>query len=86
MPNMLDFYRNRFMLVDYLRKKGKLIHVDLTNEEIDRQMIRASGECICEECGEPYRKHPYIDNVMDESGDRLQPFIHRVCDGLLVKL
>lgn len=86
MPDMLPFYRNYYMLVDYYRKKGKLVHLDLTEEEIDRKTIRAGHECICEECGKMYIDHPYIDNVMDGSGDRLQPFLHVICDGLIVKL
>jgi hypothetical protein len=38
--DMLPYYRNKFMLVDYYRKKGKLIHLDLPQEEIDRKMLR----------------------------------------------
>jgi hypothetical protein len=84
--DMLPYYRNKFMLVDYYRKKGKLIHLDLPQEEIDRKMLRCGHETICEECGKAYIDHPYIDNVMDETGDRIQPFLHYICDGTIAKL
>lgn len=44
---------------------------------------RASGDCICAACGEPYRKHPYADNPKGPDG---RPFLKRLCDGTLVKL
>lgn len=42
---------------------------------------RASGETVCGPCGEPYRRHPMGG---PEGYDGL--FLHRLCDGRLVKL
>lgn len=86
MPDMLPFYRNYYMLVDYYRKKGKLVHLGISEEEVDRRMLRTSGETICEDCGLKHREHPFIDDVMDATGDRLTPFLHLLCDGTLAKL
>jgi|SRR6185437_1976369 len=38
---------------------------------------RTSGECICGECGQPYRKHPKCVDY---------PFLNVLCDESLVKL
>jgi hypothetical protein len=86
MPDMLPIYRNWFMLVDYYRKKGKLVHLGITPEEVDRRMLRTCGDTICEECGKKHYDHPLIDDVMDETGDRLRPFLHIICDGTIAKL
>lgn len=66
-----------------LRKRGLLVHVDKTDEEIARDTIRASGMCICEKCGKEYWWHPYVDNCRDMDG---YPFVHITCDGTIVKL
>lgn len=49
------------------------------------KFIRANGDCLCPQCFEPYRKHPFAmeEEQLDWEG---QPFMHRLCDGLLVKL
>ena len=44
--------------------------------------VRASGECICETCGMQYYDHPLADDLPGYDG----PFLHRLCDGQLVKL
>lgn len=44
--------------------------------------IRASGDVNCTSCGKPYRKHPHTDHV-DWDGN---PWLHKLCDGTLVKL
>ena len=53
-------------------------------------IIRASGDCVCEVCGKLYRKHPYATEPenLGNTGDGLglQPYLHRLCDGTLVKL
>lgn len=43
---------------------------------------RASGEVLCEKCGEPYRKHRHSEHV-DWQGE---PWLVRLCNGELVKL
>ena len=69
--------------MDYLRKKGKLKKLKLTDDQIARQMIRASGECLCPKCGQEYYSHPYVENCLDMNG---YPYMHVTCDGLIVKL
>jgi hypothetical protein len=69
--------------IEYLRLKGKLKMLNLSDEEIARDMIRASGDCICEECGKKYYDHPYIENNLDGEG---HPYLHITCNGLIVKL
>lgn len=39
--------------------------------------FRASGNCICADCALPYWKHPQVLGAL---------WLHRVCDGDLVKL
>lgn len=43
---------------------------------------RASGECVCTLCNRPYRKHPFSEHRSYDD----QPFLHRLCNGRLVKL
>jgi len=86
MPDMTAIYRHWFILVDYYRKKGKLVHLGIPPDEVDRRMLRCGHETICEECGKMYIDHPYIDDVMDETGDRLQPYLHIICNGIIAKL
>lgn len=51
------------------------------SEELER-MIRASGESICRPCGEAYRKHPVTTHRTTEG----YPYLHKLCDGTIVKL
>ena len=44
---------------------------------------RASGNCICSICKKEYYTHPYANEIKDWE-DR--PFLHKLCDGRLVKL
>jgi hypothetical protein len=44
--------------------------------------IRASGDCICEDCGRTYYKHPFSGHMSWNN----EPYLHRLCDGTLVKL
>jgi len=41
------------------------------------EWIRASGDVICETCGEKYWRHPQVIGAL---------WLIRICDGLLVKL
>ena len=45
--------------------------------------IRASGDCICEECGDSYYHHP---RDMKNLGYDNQPFLRVLCGGQRVKL
>ena len=44
---------------------------------------RAGGACICDGCGEEYRKHPHDQRYKTYEGN---PYLRRLCDGRLVKL
>lgn len=46
---------------------------------------RASGDCICDACGEDYYSHSPAEERHNLSYDG-NPFLHRLCDGSLVKL
>lgn len=46
---------------------------------------RASGQCICRQCGREYREHPY---ALEPKwiGVEGRPYLHRLCNGKVVKL
>lgn len=69
--------------LEYFRRKGKLVHLEMDEDEIWRKMFRAGLETICPVCGKMYIDHPYIDNVL---GFDDTPFLHLICDGSIVKL
>ena len=69
--------------VQYLIRKGKLVKTGLTIDEVAARMHRASGLCICTECGEDYYSHPYVHECRDDEGS---PFLHIICNGDIVKL
>ena len=68
---------------EQLRRKGKLIDAGLTHEELASRFYRASGECICSECGRDYYSHPYASEARDRDD---QPYLHIICNGDIVKL
>ena len=73
--------------LDYYRQRGMLISLDLSEDEIETKMYRASGDCVCDSCGKTYYKHPFIENVLTTVGcTDPTPFLHYVCDGSIVKL
>lgn len=49
------------------------------------EWVRANGDCLCRWCHQPYWKHPHAKEKehLDWEG---RPFMHKLCDGLLVKL
>jgi len=55
-----------------------------THERIPPNFLRANGDCICDGCSKPYRKHPLATEPECLGFDG--PFLHRLCDGTLVKL
>jgi hypothetical protein len=46
-------------------------------------MVRAGGDCVCAQCGEPYRRHAHDPYESDASGE---PWLTVLCDGRRVKL
>lgn len=44
---------------------------------------RASGEVVCRVCNKTYYKHPFAMEHLDYQDE---PFLHRLCNGDLVKL
>jgi hypothetical protein len=50
---------------------------------LHHQVRRASGDVLCDTCQSPYRKHKFERGLLDHED---QPFIHRLCNGDLVKL
>lgn len=44
---------------------------------------RASGDCVCEECGKQYYEHPLDQKELSYDNS---PFMHILCNGDLVKL
>lgn len=55
------------------------------NLEVDHvvSFVRASGECICDECGDFYRRHPSDKKNL---GYDDQPYLRVLCGGQRVKL
>lgn len=46
------------------------------------EFFRASGECICGDCGRYYRAHPLFEGALFQG----EPWLNVLCDGSLVKL
>lgn len=61
-----------FRYMDHAMEQGTFI----------QEGFRASGDVICALCGEVYRKHP----LGGLKGMEDRQFLHRLCDGSLVKL
>jgi hypothetical protein len=47
------------------------------------EMVRASGDALCELCGRTYYRHPVTYEYVDWDG---HPYLHVGCDGTLLKL
>lgn len=47
------------------------------------QVYRAAGDSVCQACEKRYGNHPYERSLLSNDG---LPFIHRLCNGDLVKL
>jgi len=69
--------------------KSKMNNIErdiITNKSKDDSypnFIRASGDCICKQCGKKYEKHSFDLSYLDWDG---YPYLHKLCDGTLVKL
>ena len=72
--------RNPYLKV--LREQGRLVHLDIAEDEINERMFRASGDVVCEKCGKKYREHPMIDDYLFYN----EPYLYAICDGTLAKL
>jgi len=68
-------YEKRF---NALVARNKLIVMTPEDESkvLSGEFIRAAGACLCE-CGKEYRDHPSLHRVV---------YLHRLCNGDLVKL
>lgn len=49
------------------------------------EVIRASGDVVCEACGHPYRDHPWDHHQLGYPPN-CEPFLTVLCDGVRVKL
>jgi len=74
-PKLAEYFS---AYLNQMRKHS--IMIVLTKEELEKvfnsDWIRADGRCICPECNEEYRKHPWLCEV---------PTFHLLCDGTWVK-
>lgn len=77
---------NKYLILDYYKKRGRLVHLGIPVDEVWRRMQRTDQNTICEECGKKHREHPFIDDVLDDVDFRPAPFLHLLCDGRLAKL
>jgi len=57
--------------------------LEKANEADPDSFIRASGDCVCEVCGDQYRHHPHD---MKQLGYNDEPFLRVLCNGRRVKL
>lgn len=55
----------------------------MADDEEAPEMVRVSGEMVCETCGELYRKHPQDEERLSYDG---HPYLRVGCDGRLLKL
>lgn len=49
----------------------------------NKEPYRASGDCICKQCGKKFYDHPMAKEIKGYNGE---PFLNRLCNGDLVKL
>ena len=83
----MDEDPNRFIALEYLRKRGRLIWLDdLSEDEIAAQMVRTDQNTVCDICGLKHREHKLIENVIDWTNIRPAPFLYYICDGTIAKL
>jgi len=60
------------------------VHVQtIANEADPDPFLRASGDCVCDVCGDQYRHHPHD---MKQLGYGDEPFLRVLCNGRRVKL
>jgi len=54
-------------------------------QPLSGSFIRASGDCVCDQCGDKYFDHPSEKSKQNLDWEG-RPFLRRLCDGTLVKL
>lgn len=69
----------RSVLLQLLKDKANNI-----NRNYKEEMIRTSGDCICEICNEKYYDHPH--DVFETINGYQFDFLHIRCDGQRLKL
>ncbi len=68
--------------LEYYRKRGMLVHLDISESKIAKTTTQTVGFVVCEECKVTYDRHPYIDNILNHN---YRPYIHLLCDGTTVR-
>jgi len=69
------------------REAVNLRSVKAGNRDTYPDFVRAGGDCVCELCSRPYRKHPHDMRYLATDGTGKEyPWLRRLCDGRLVKL
>lgn len=64
-----------------IKHDGRIFHMREAFEPYD--ILRTSGDVVCEECGDTYRHHPSDMKQLDSEG---RPFLRVGCDGRRLKL
>jgi hypothetical protein len=63
--------------LDQQNDSASRFFLQVQHEDAQLEMLRASGDCLCEACGRPYREHPV---------DGRATYLNVLCDGRRVKL
>ncbi len=63
-------------------------HKPTYKEKDWNKVVRAGAKCVCSICGKTYDRHPYDKKFWEQIpyGTGRHYFIHKICDGSLVKL
>ena len=69
--------------LEHYRNKDMLVHLDISDEELQKRIFKTVGHVICEECGSAYDRHTYIDDFLNNNE---RPYLHLLCDGRLANL
>ena len=68
--------RDALLLASFIRQRA-------LESGMDKDILRASGDVVCEECGDTYNHHPSDMKQLDNEG---RPFLRVACDGRRLKL
>lgn len=58
------------------------IYKELISGRVDKYFLRVDSDVICEICGNPYKYHPFDQEVLEFWPDF---FLHKLCNGILGK-
>lgn len=64
------------------REIVSIIKSALNPEPEEVYVVRASGDAICAQCGNPFKRHPFVMTELY----RGEPYLNVLCDGTRVKL